>query len=197
MHAGDKPFQLVDHPDPGAMRLSLSDLALRIKMLKVDLGSSIGDVLSRALDPPSPLNVQRAVSTLVEIRELTPNEEITPLGRQLSDLPTDVYIGKFLLMAAVFRCLDPALTIAATLSSKSPFLTRFGGETEANRAKCSFSTDNSDFLTMHNAFSSWRRASSNADFQVARKFCRPNCLSQQNLQQIEELRQQFLAWVLA
>ncbi|KAI9445226.1 P-loop containing nucleoside triphosphate hydrolase protein [Lactarius indigo] len=186
--------QLVDHPDPEIMRLSLSDLALRIKILKVDLGSSIEDVLSRALDPPLPLNVQRAVSALVEVRALTPDEEITPLGRLLSALPTDVHIGKFLLIATVFRCLDPALTIAATLNSKSPFLTPFGHEEEADRAKCSFRTDNSDFLTMHNAFSSWRRASSDAG--SARKFCRSNFLSQQNLQQIEELRQQFLAYLI-
>lgn len=186
--------QLVDHPDPEIMRLSLSDLALRIKILKVDLGSSIEDVLSRALDPPLPLNVQRAVSALVEVRALTPDEEITPLGRLLSALPTDVHIGKFLLIATVFRCLDPALTIAATLNSKSPFLTPFGHEEEADRAKCSFRTDNSDFLTMHNAFSSWRRASS--DVGSARKFCRLNFLSQQNMQQIEELRQQFLAYLI-
>ena len=50
------------------MRLSLSYLALRIKILKVDLGTStIEDVLSRALDPPSPVNIQRAVSALVEV----------------------------------------------------------------------------------------------------------------------------------
>ena len=52
------------------MRLSLSHLALRIKILKVDLGSSIEDVLSQALDPPSPVNIQRAVSVLVEVRSL-------------------------------------------------------------------------------------------------------------------------------
>jgi hypothetical protein len=49
------------------MRLSLSYLALRIKILKVDLGSSIEDVLSQALDPPSPVNIQGAVSALVEV----------------------------------------------------------------------------------------------------------------------------------
>ncbi|KAN0128433.1 hypothetical protein V8E53_013822 [Lactarius tabidus] len=49
-------------------------------------------------------------------------------------------------------------------------------------------------MTMHNAFSSWRRASSDAS--SARKFCRLNFLSQQNLQQIEELRQQFLAYLI-
>ena len=50
------------------MRLSLSDLALRIKIMKVKIGNSIEDVLSRALDPPTPINVQRAISALVEVR---------------------------------------------------------------------------------------------------------------------------------
>ena len=35
--------------------------------MKVNLGSSIEDVLSRALDPPLPINIQRAVSALVEV----------------------------------------------------------------------------------------------------------------------------------
>lgn len=58
---------MAPHPDPEMMRLSLSDLALRIKIMKVKLGSSIEDVLSRALDPPLSMNIQRAVSALVEV----------------------------------------------------------------------------------------------------------------------------------
>ena len=60
------------------------------------------------------------------------------MGRLLSKLPTDVHLGKFLLIAALFRCLDPALTIAAALNSKSPFITPFGLEQEADRARMSF-----------------------------------------------------------
>jgi HrpA-like RNA helicase len=60
---------MADHPLPEMMRLSLSDLALRIKIMKVKLGSSIEDVLSRALDPPISINVQRAISMLVEVKE--------------------------------------------------------------------------------------------------------------------------------
>ncbi|KAJ3839808.1 P-loop containing nucleoside triphosphate hydrolase protein [Lentinula raphanica] len=185
--------QMVDNPLPEMMRLSLADLSLRIKIMKVKLGSSIEDVLFRALDPPSPVNVQRAISMLVEVRALTPSEEITPMGRLLSKLPTDVHLGKFLLIATLFRCLDPALTIAAALNSKSPFLTPFGLEQEADRAKASFKSENSDFLTLHNAFSSWRKASAKG---LERKFCRQNYLSHQNLQQIEELRQQFLGYLI-
>jgi ATP-dependent RNA helicase DHX29 len=62
--------QLAGQPDPEIMRLSLSYLALRIKILKVDLGSSIEEVLLRALDPPSSVNIQRAVSVLVEVCSL-------------------------------------------------------------------------------------------------------------------------------
>jgi len=149
---------MADSPLPEMMRLSLSDLALRIKIMKVKLGSSIEDVLARALDPPISINVQRAVSMLVEasprsrpkrelisyiyyqVRALTPSEEITPMGKLLSKLPTDVHLGKFLLISTIFRCLDPALTIAAALNSKSPFIVPFGLEQDADRAKNSFRT---------------------------------------------------------
>ena len=118
------------------------------------------------------------------------------MGRLLSKLPTDVHLGKFLLVASVFGCLDPALTIAATLNSKSPFLTPFGKEDEAHRQKTSFrigqSTrcaqrcppfdmylpEDSDFLALHNAFSSWRRACGNG-LHIARKFCRDAYMSHQ------------------
>lgn len=119
------------------------------------------------------------------------------MGRLLSKLPTDVHLGKFLLTATLFRCLDPALTIAAALNSKSPFVTPLGFEQEADRAKHSFRVgkhifcgkksvncdhtmimlDNSDFLTIHNAFVSWRQASANQG--TMRKFCRTNYLSYQ------------------
>lgn len=58
---------MAESPLPEMLRLSLSDLALRIKVMKVKLGTSIEDVLARALDPPVSINVQRAVSMLVEV----------------------------------------------------------------------------------------------------------------------------------
>ena len=59
-----------EHPLPEMMRLSLSDLALRIKIMKVKLGRSIEDVLSKALDPPSPAKIQRAITALIEVKIL-------------------------------------------------------------------------------------------------------------------------------
>lgn len=56
-----------EHPLPEMLRLSLSDLALRIKTMKTNLGGSIEEVLSRTLDPPSRVNIQRAISALIEV----------------------------------------------------------------------------------------------------------------------------------
>ncbi len=78
------------------------------------------------------------ILTITQVKALTPMEEITPMGRLLSKLPTDVHLGKFLLFASIFKCLDPALTIAAALTSKSPFITPFGHEAVATLAKASF-----------------------------------------------------------
>lgn len=58
---------MADHPLPEMTRLGLSDLALRIKTMNVTLGSTIEDVLTSALDPPSTTNIRRAVSALVEV----------------------------------------------------------------------------------------------------------------------------------
>ncbi|KNZ63764.1 hypothetical protein VP01_1103g1 [Puccinia sorghi] len=161
-----------DNPLPEMLRLSLQDLALRIKIMKI--GTSIEDVLLQALDPPSTTNVQRAIASLVEVKALTPTEEITPLGRHLVKLPMDVHMGKLLILGCLFRCLSPALTVAAALNSKSPFLTPFGREQEADAIKKSFKVENSDFLTICKVYNSWRMACQN---EHVHQFCRKNMLS--------------------
>lgn len=184
---------LAEHPLPEMLRLSLQDLALKLKVMKIKIGTTIEDALSKALDPPTALNIQRSVSSLIEIKALTSSEDITPLGRHLAKIPLDVHMGKFLLIACSLQILDSALTIAATLNSKSPFLNPFGRELEARNAKKSFDFGDNDFVTIVRAFNSWKRASQNG---VAKQFCNKCFLSQTNLIQIEELRQQYMTYLL-
>jgi HrpA-like RNA helicase len=76
------------------------------------------------MDPPSASAVQSALDTLVAISALSadhPDLPLTPLGAHLARLPVDPHLGKMLIYASVFGCLDPVLTIAACLSYKSPF----------------------------------------------------------------------------
>lgn len=52
-----------------------------------------------------------------------------------------------MLYGAIFGCVDAALTMAACLSYKSPFVSPFGKKEEANKKKKSFSVGFSDQIT--------------------------------------------------
>lgn len=177
-----------DHQTPEMLRLSLQDLAIRVKICKI---GGIEETLGDALDPPSSKNMRRAIDALVDVRALTANEELTPLGYQLARLPLDVFLGKLILLGTVFKCLDMAITLAAILSSKSPFSAPFGQRTQADNARAAFRRADSDLLTIYNAYSGWKRVcQSNSGKEL--QFCRKNFLSQQTLANIEDLKGQLL-----
>lgn len=79
-------------------------------------------VLSRLIEPPRVESLHASKLRLQDLGALTQQEKLTPLGYHLASLPVDVRIGKLMLFGAIFRCLDPALTIAASLAFKSPFV---------------------------------------------------------------------------
>lgn len=126
---------LAEQQTPEMLRLSLQDLIMRVKICKLgDIQSTLAD----ALDPPSAKNIRRAIDALIEVGALTESEQLTPLGLQLSKLPLDPYLGKLALFGAVFGCLDLALTTAAILTSKSPFVSTVGARKQADLARLSF-----------------------------------------------------------
>ncbi|KAG7119162.1 putative helicase C15C4.05 like protein [Verticillium longisporum] len=182
---------LSDQQTPEMLRLSLQDLAIRVKICKI---GGIEETLSEALDAPSAKNIRRAVDALIDVRALTNAEELTPLGHQLARLPLDVFLGKLILLGTVFKCLDMAITVAAILSSKSPFSAPFGQRAQADMVRMGFRRGDSDLLTIYNAYLAWRRvcqttsASGGKEFQ----FCRKNFLSQQTLANIEDLKGQLM-----
>ncbi|KAK6344120.1 hypothetical protein TWF696_007766 [Orbilia brochopaga] len=172
---------------PEMLRLSLQDLILRIKICNL---GGIEETLSLALDPPTPKNVNRAIDSLLEVKALTANEELTPLGRHLAQLPLDVYLGKLLLLSTLYGCVDVCVTIAAILSSKSPWVQPYGQRQQAEIARMSWKTGDSDLLTTYYAYRGWRKAVETQGMNEY-EFCNKNYLSPRNLVAIEETKTQL------
>lgn len=171
---------------PEMLRLSLQDPILRIKIWNL---GDIEQTMAEAFDPPPSKNLRRAIQLLKDVRALTENEALTSLGRQLAQLPLDIWLGKLVLYGVTFACLDATAFIAAMLSSKSPFLEGSRNEPAANAARIAFNKSGSDLLVGYRAYCGWRSAS------VAGKthdFCRKNCLEQITLNQIEDQKMQLL-----
>ncbi|KAK0922223.1 hypothetical protein LTR91_004897 [Friedmanniomyces endolithicus] len=179
---------MAESQTPEMLRLSLQELCMRVKICRL---GDIETALSKALDPPSSRNIRRAIDALVDVEALTVSEELTPLGLQLAKLPLDAQLGKLVLLGSIFGCLDFTLTVAATLSSKSPFLSPMHAKKQADTVRLGFKRGDSDLGTVYNAYCSWRNICKTAGIPEYR-FCNANFLSPQNLANIEDLKAQLL-----
>ncbi len=97
-------------------------------------------------------------------------------------------LGKLILLGAIFQKANDALTIAAILSSRSPFLSPMQRREEADAAKRRFAVGQSDHLTALAAYNEWDQLSGTTKFD----FCRENFLGIRTLQAIAGLKQQLL-----
>ncbi|KAA3464041.1 ATP-dependent RNA helicase DHX36 isoform X2 [Gossypium australe] len=178
---------MLEYQLPEILRTPLQELCLHIKSLQL---GSVGSFLAKALQPPDPLSVENAIELLKTIGALGDAEELTPLGRHLCTLPLDPNIGKMLLMGAIFQCLNPALTIAAALAHRDPFVLPINRKEEADAAKRSFAGDScSDHIALVKAFEGYKDAKRNGR---ERAFCWENFLSPVTLQMMEDMRIQFI-----
>uniref|UniRef100_A0A2P2JPR1 RNA helicase n=3 Tax=Rhizophora mucronata TaxID=61149 RepID=A0A2P2JPR1_RHIMU len=178
---------MLEYQLPEILRTPLQELCLQIKSLQL---GAVASFLAKALQPPDPLSVQNAIDLLKTIGALDDREELTPLGCHLCNLPVDPNIGKMLLMGCIFQCLDPALTIAAALAHRDPFVLPMDRKREADAAKQSFAGDScSDHIALVKAFQGYKEAKQN---RREKAFCWENFLSPVTLQMMEDMRNQFL-----
>ncbi|KAL9086441.1 MAG: hypothetical protein Q9159_004153 [Coniocarpon cinnabarinum] len=180
--------RMAEEQTPEMLRLSLQDLIMRVKVCRL---GDIQETLSQALDPPSAKNIQRAIDSLKDVDALTKSEDLTPLGQHLAKLPLDPYLGKLTLYGAVFSCLDVTLTLAAMLTSRSPFVTSPHMRKQTDLARAAFKKHDSDLLTEYNAYTAWRRTCTEGTMAET-QFCRKNSLSPQSLATIEDIKAQLL-----
>ncbi|CAJ1065307.1 ATP-dependent DNA/RNA helicase DHX36 [Xyrichtys novacula] len=173
---------------PEIMRTPLEELCLQIKILKL---GSIARFLAKALDPPTEKAVNLAIKNLMDLNALDGEENLTALGFHLARLPVEPHIGKLILFGALLGCLDPVLTIAASLSFKDPFFIPLGKEKMADMRRRHLSRNSkSDHLTIVNAFQGWEEAKQHGG-RCEREYCWDNFLSANTLQMLHNMKGQF------
>ncbi|XP_075811962.1 putative ATP-dependent RNA helicase DHX57 isoform X2 [Microtus pennsylvanicus] len=182
--------QLLKQQLPEIQRVPLEQLCLRIKILEMFSSHNLQSVFARLIEPPHIDSLRASKVRLRDLGALTPDEKLTPLGYHLASLPVDVRIGKLMLFGSIFRCLDPALTIAASLAFKSPFVSPWDKKEEANQKKLEFAFANSDYLALLCAYKGWQ-LSTKESARAGYNYCRQNFLSGRTLQEMASLKRQF------
>ncbi|GAA6037303.1 hypothetical protein JCM8097_008673 [Rhodosporidiobolus ruineniae] len=190
---------MLPQPTPEIQRTPLEALLLQIKSTRPT--ANVRDYLSKALDPPDVKAVEAAWSTLRllgAVRSEGAGAEgdglaarLSPLGLHLAMIPVDVRLAKMLVLAAIFRCLDPILTIVALLSSKPFFNNPMEKRDEAKKARGSFYTAKSDLLSDAKAFEGCMAARKEGNAAL-RNFCEDNFISPSTFRDVLSLRTDYL-----
>ncbi|WVQ98990.1 hypothetical protein IAU59_006122 [Kwoniella sp. CBS 9459] len=182
-------------PIPEILRTPLEALFLQVKAMNED--TDVKAFLSKAIDPPKMDAINAAWQTLQDLGAVESEDHksrLTALGRHMSMIPVDLRLAKMLVLATIFKCLDPILTIAALLSAKPLFTSPMEKRDESKKARESFAWARSDLLTDVRAYDAAVGLRSKGESHGAvRQFCEQNFINPTTVRDITTLRSDFLS----
>lgn len=214
LYSNQRYKSFADHQVCEMHRVPLENIILQIHAL--NLGDEV-ELLSRALDPPQRKAIEASIKVLSNLGALVKTEKstqpsspqslqnqnqnqqqqqhlhqehsLTSLGFHLTNLPIDVRIGKMIVLAAVLRCVDPVLTIAAALSGRNPFSSAPDDSLQVETIRRAFTRSNfSDFASSWFAYAGWLAAKRK---KIEKQFVKDSFLSMTSLIGIQQTKKQL------
>uniref|UniRef100_A0A8C7NLN2 RNA helicase n=1 Tax=Oncorhynchus mykiss TaxID=8022 RepID=A0A8C7NLN2_ONCMY len=176
-------------PVPEILRTPLESLVVQAKIHSPHCKAV--DFLSQVLDSPEREAVTDAVRNLQEIGVLDKTEALTPLGERVACLSCDPRLGKVLVLAALFRCVLPLLSVTACLT-RDPFHNSMQNRALVSKAKEDLGGSSySDYLVFSRAVLGWRSVQQERDRETRQDYLNRYTLSGAGLRFINGLTSQF------
>lgn len=182
--------QMAERPEPEIRRVPLEQLCLSVRAMGM---RDVAWFLGRSPTPPDAPAIEGAMRLLRRMGALD-GDELTAMGQQLAMLPADLRCGKLMVFGAIFGCLDDCVTIAAILSTRSPFLSPPEKREESKAARMRFYDGDGDLLTDLAGFKEWDAMMwDRIPQRQIRGFCEENFLSYNTLSDISSTRTQYMS----
>ncbi|KAG8532472.1 Cyclin-dependent kinase catalytic subunit [Bacidia gigantensis] len=167
---------------PEIQRTNLNSVVLLLKSL------GINDLVSfDFMDPPPAETLIRALENLYALGALNDRGELTKLGRQMAEFPTDPMLARAILAADEFGCVEEVLSVISMLGeSSSLFYRPKDKKLLADSARNRFTVkEGGDHLTLLNIWNQWL----DSDFSYV--WSRENFLQQRSLTRARDVRDQL------
>ncbi|KAF2495583.1 P-loop containing nucleoside triphosphate hydrolase protein [Lophium mytilinum] len=139
------------------------------------------------MDAPPADTLIRALEQLYALGALNDKGELTKIGRQMAEFPTDPMLAKAVLAADKYGCVEEILSIVAMLSEASALFFRpKDKKIHADSARARFTNkEGGDHLTYLNIWNQWL----DADFSPI--WAKENFLQQRSLTRARDVRDQL------
>ncbi|KAG9255660.1 P-loop containing nucleoside triphosphate hydrolase protein [Emericellopsis atlantica] len=167
---------------PEIQRTNLNGVVLQLKSL------GINDLLDfDFMDPPPSEALIGALNQLFNLQGLNHKGQLTKIGRQMAEFPTDPMLAKAVIAADKEGCVDEVLSIVSMLGEASALFFRpKDKKIHADSARNRFTVkDGGDHLTLLNVFNQW------VDSDYSPVWARENFLQQRSLTRARDVRDQL------
>lgn len=105
-----------DNPTPQIQRISLEEVILRVRSLDRNKMFGIEEFLQKLIDPPSPQCISTGIKALQLLGGIDKDENLTNLGKYISDIPLHPNYAKLLLYSIMFKCFTPIIRLISLLT---------------------------------------------------------------------------------
>ncbi len=147
------------------------------------------------IEPPDYRAIKDGFQTLHELGAIDENNELTPLGWDLSKLPIDPRIGRMVLAARDEDCLREVLIIASALAAQDPRERPLDRAEEADIAHAQWRDPRSDFLSYLKLWEWYHASARQLSGSKLRKACQQNFLSFVRMREWHDVHHQLLELV--
>ena len=172
---------------PEILRCDLASTILHAKSLGIDDLETLP-----WLDPPRHESVREGMQTLQEIEAIDDSGQLSRLGKSLGRWPLSPRIGRMLLAAHDYGCLNEILVIAAALETQDPRVRPVEAQQAADAAHQIFRDPNSDFLSLLRIWDFYSSLREKLGRSRLEKACRDSFLSLLRLREWGDVHRQLI-----
>ena len=172
--------------DPEILRTNLADAILQMLLLKL---GRIEDF--PFIDRPDERAIRDGFRLLHELGAITGKHSLTRIGYRLARLPVDVRLGRMILAAEQYRCLDDVLIIASALAVQDPRERPLDRQQAADEKHAAFKDENSDFISLLKLWRFYEEQAGHLSKNKLRKLCQQYFLSYVRMREWRETCKQL------
>lgn len=175
--------ELDENTTPEIQRTNLNSVVLLLKSMGVN------DLLSfEFMDPPPADTLIRALEHLYALGALNDKGDLTKIGRQMAEFPTDPMLAKAILSADKYGCVDDLLSIVSLLGEASTlFMRPKDKKIYADSARARFThKEGGDHMTLLNIWNEY------VDADYSPQWCLQNYIQSKALKRARDVRDQLL-----
>lgn len=175
--------ELNENTTPEIQRTNLDGIVMQLKAIGIN-----NLIQFDFLDAPPADTLIRSLEQLYALGALNNAGELTKIGRQMAEFPTDPMLAKAILAADQFGCVEEVLSIVAMLGEAAALFYRpKDKKIHADSARNRFTIkDGGDHLTLLNIWNQWL----DSDYSVM--WSKENFLQQRSLTRARDVRDQLV-----